>query len=645
MGGVDVSEKQGAASGKGGDPCAVQAEGGVAQTTRQPRLRATNADDFLAHCDRGLGSALQPLYTLETGALYGFEALSRGWRAMGFVSAHELFDHADRLGVLCELEARQIESAVARFAEWRGEGTPILFVNLDSRILTDPSGLLDRAKRAMANSGLGVERLCFELSERHDKTRCLEIERNIARIRGLGFQIGLDDFGAGVSDIKALYKYDLNFLKIDRFFINGVAADHRKRFFVASIVELAHLLGQKIVVEGVETAEDLAVCRQLRCDIGQGFGLATPQKSFVHAPARIPVAERAPSTALAEGESLEPYVEFLPPLPHCTPMVDVLKLFARPEAPAHFPVVGDRNEPLGLVRESGLRSLVHSPFGRSLVRNPGAGIRLAQYLSNCPTVDAGVDVARLAQLFAHDGVEGVIVTSEMRYMGFLPAAKLLQLNAARQLRAAREANPLTHLGGNGVVADFIRAAVEKTNVDRIFCYLDFDNFKPFNDHYGFALGDRAILLFSTLLRKAFEGGEYVLGHIGGDDFFAGAEAVEIGRFQLKLREVLEQFRHEAESLYAVEDRAAGGIRALDRDGRERVFPLLTCSAGVLHAPVGCSFQSEQVGSAVASLKRSAKNSTEGVAYMRLPSADEEPRARRHVCSGGEEAECFVLSGN
>ena len=583
------------------------------------RDRALNPDGiaFLERCDKGLSIALQPIYALEAGSLYGFEALTRGWRELESESAHALFDVAKRLDVLPELEAQQIERAIEMLAAWTGDEQPVLFVNLDSRLLKRPRGLFARASAALNRYGLSRRRLCFEVSERHDQADCVQIEKSIADIRAAGFQIGLDDFGAGVSDIKALYKYDLHFLKIDRFFISGLAQDHRKRFFVASIVELAHLLGQKVIVEGIEREEDLAICRELRCDIGQGFGLATPQTHLAAAPRQVDVETDAEPIESRSAETLEPYTEFLPALPHDMPMQDVLKLFSRLEAPALFPVVGEKHEPVGLVRESSLRSLVHSRYGHELVRNRQSRLALAQFISSCPTVDVGVDPDRLAQLFSNDGVEGVIITSEMRYVGFLPAAKLLRLNAARQLRAAREANPLTHLGGNGVVSGFIADVACASGADRIFCYFDFDNFKPFNDHYGFALGDRAILLFSNLLKQAFQEPNTTLGHIGGDDFFAGVAHVSWEQFRPQLCALLERFRHEAESLYSPEDRAAGGVFALDREGREQFFPMLRCSAGVLHAPQGRAYKPNEISTGVAALKKAAKAAPDGMAYRAL----------------------------
>ncbi|MCI4663681.1 MAG: EAL domain-containing protein [Neomegalonema sp.] len=570
---------------------------------------------------------LQPMYELRSGALYGFEALTRGWREAGLNSAHHLFDCAYEQGGLIELEARQIELAIELFAKWPHREQPLLFVNIDSRILKAPADFLVRINRAVTAAGIARRQLCFELSERHEKTDSLAIEKNLSKVRSAGYQVGLDEFGAGVSDIKALYKYDLNFIKVGEFFIKNLERHPRKRFFASSMIELAKMLGLTVIAPGIERDEELAACHELRFDVGQGFALGVPQPTMQNVPVKITPPTSEASVRL-NSDTLSPYLIDLPSLDHTTPMPEVMMRFEDPNAPAIFPVVGPRNEPLGLLRESALRTLVHSPYGRSLTRNQRSGISLNQFIEKCPIVDVTTSGSHLVQHFLHEGVDGVIVTSDMRYLGFLPAEKLVQLNAALQTRAAREANPLTHLGGNGVINAFISESANNLNVDRLYCYVDFDNFKPFNDRYGFAAGDRAILLLSTLLRRYFSGGNYVLGHIGGDDFFIGATHAELSEFEAALQELLTCFERDAESLYSQEDREAGGLRALDRDGKPRFFPLLRCSAGILHTPPGVVLAQEPIARKLSRLKGRAKASPDRIIVETVGAATDISAAER-----------------
>ncbi len=99
-----------------------------------------------------------------------------------------------------------------------------------------------------------------------------------------------------------------------------------------------------------------------------------------------------------------------------------------------------------------------------------------------------------------------------------------------RLRQAQSQNPLTHLPANDAILDFIGRAAADRSVNHAFCHLDFNNFKPFNDVYGFHVGDRAIIMFAELLRAEFGHDNAFVGHIGGDDFFVGTSGtVRISR--------------------------------------------------------------------------------------------------------------------
>ena len=88
---------------------------------------------------------------------------------------------------------------------------------------------------------------------------------------------------------------------------------------------------------------------------------------------------------------------------------------------------------------------------------------------------------------------------------------------------------------------------------RYFCYFDFDNFKPFNDHYGFQKGDLAIALFASLLRHHFVGEDKFLGHVGGDDFFVGITGGTRGELEPILTQLLLDFSVKVRELYSPED--------------------------------------------------------------------------------------------
>lgn len=153
---------------------------------------------------------------------------------------------------------------------------------------------------------------------------------------------------------------------------------------------------------------------------------------------------------------------------------------------------------------------------------------------------------------------------------------------------------------------------------RTLCYFDFDNFKAFNDVYGFSSGDKAILLFSKLLRERMTGGERFIGHVGGDDFFAGSYNAPRELLEPTLRGLAEDFAHEVAELYSPEHRAAGFILATDRGGNEMRFPLMRCSVAVLELEEDwIGLGPDAICRELAVQKGKAKRSTRGLVWARL----------------------------
>src|SRR5262249_34631955 len=151
--------------------------------------------------------------------------------------------------------------------------------------------------------------------------------------------------------------------------------------------------------------------------------------------------------------------------------------------------------------------------------------------------------------------------------------------------------------------EFVSRALGEVEVPYSLIYFDFDHFKPFNDKFGFRQGDRALILFSEMLSKAFIGEQHFVGHIGGDDFFCGARDVPFEQLRQRVGVLVEKFRQDIESFYDAEARANGGIVAPDRDGVTRKFPLIRVSAVAVDLWPGRPTTSlEQISGVIASGK-------------------------------------------
>jgi GGDEF domain-containing protein len=224
---------------------------------------------------------------------------------------------------------------------------------------------------------------------------------------------------------------------------------------------------------------------------------------------------------------------------------------------------------------------------------------------------------KILEIFSQDeDSEGIIITKNGRYLGFLSAKSLLRILNEKNLTLARDQNPLTKLPGNNLINLYLSELISNTRSYFYTVYLDFDNFKPFNDRYGFRMGDRAIIMFTEILKKQLHGHEAFIGHIGGDDFFVGFEHGENHEKHVieKVSQLVGTFCDDVASLYDDEDRKRGYIISSDREGTVKTFPLLSVSAAVLKIPPWVrTFSVDTIGSQSAYLKKVAKASPDHIA--------------------------------
>ncbi|MCA1908712.1 MAG: diguanylate cyclase, partial [Magnetospirillum sp.] len=214
----------------------------------------------------------------------------------------------------------------------------------------------------------------------------------------------------------------------------------------------------------------------------------------------------------------------------------------------------------------------------------------------------------------------IIIVDDMKYVGFLSAHSLLRVINEKNLAAARDQNPLTKLAGNNLIHEYVSEALGATDVEYVLAYFDFDNFKPFNDKYGFRLGDRAILLFAELLAKALPRDTSFPAHVGGDDFFGGFRRMGFEESLRVASDLCTAFARDVESFYDDETRRQGHIVGQDRVGNIVRFPLMTVSAAIVHLPAGRPlFSVDDVSQLIAELKKSAKKSPNRVASASLVS--------------------------
>ncbi|GAK71754.1 hypothetical protein RRU01S_20_00150 [Agrobacterium rubi TR3 = NBRC 13261] len=565
-----------------------------------------------------LETAFQPIVEATTGTVFGYESLMRGFDRIGFSSPLALLDHVAADGQLITVEQMLAGRALAKFSTLPEFQSATLFLNLDVRLIPHGDAILDKLLERLAKASIPPSSICFELSERFDNTSVPEFSALIARMRKEGFKLAIDDFGVGHGEMKLLCEFPVDYLKIDRYFIDGVDRNPRKRHLVKNIVNIAHTLGVRVIAEGIETEAEFLACREHGVDLVQGWFISRPTTFVSELQSAFPhlqhLGETRRSSQTLDEILIRRQIERLPTVFENDSIDSVFELFRRNPAQAFFPVLNANGEPRGVINEHHLKEYIYQPFGRDLLKNKVYERTISHFVDGAPIVGLDADADQLMNVFANTGGSAcVILTENMRYIGVVSAASLIKVINEKQLKLAQEQNPLTALPGNRAISSFIEDSCGDSDDDRFFCYCDFDNFKPFNDKYGFHIGDHAITLFSALLKRYFFSGDCFLGHIGGDDFFIGVRDWTKDEITEILERLLSDFHDDVVGLYSDEDRMAGQIKGHDRFGNERDFALLRCSIAVLQLQKGLIIANpERIGSDIAAIKKAAKESTSGL---------------------------------
>jgi diguanylate cyclase (GGDEF)-like protein/PAS domain S-box-containing protein len=217
----------------------------------------------------------QPVVALAGGNLSAFEALVR-WKhpERGLVRPDLFIPIAEETGLIVPLGSWVLEEA-CRTMRGLHERFPqsdhvSVAVNLSGRQFEDGE-LMASVVRALERSALAPQRLELEMTESVVMARTRENAERLHSLRDLGIRLLIDDFGTGYSSLSSLQSFPLDSLKIDRTFVSRMEFEEEKREIVRTIVSLARTLKMEVVAEGIETAEQLAMLRELGCEYGQGY--------------------------------------------------------------------------------------------------------------------------------------------------------------------------------------------------------------------------------------------------------------------------------------------------------------------------------------------------------------------------------------
>jgi EAL domain-containing protein (putative c-di-GMP-specific phosphodiesterase class I) len=221
----------------------------------------------------------QPIVSLQTEKIIGFEALTRWQRPEGVLSPIEFITVAEETGLIVQMNRQLLREACLQLRAWQTEfpsTVPLtLSVNITSREFAMPD-LTSEIKKSIDLTGVDPSCLHFEIIETIAMGDAEKSGHVLAQLKALGVRLSIDDFGTGYSSLSRLRRIPVDTLKIDRAFISNMDRDRENREIVRAIILLAHNLGLKVVAEGTETEEHINLLKEFNCEMAQGYLYSRP---------------------------------------------------------------------------------------------------------------------------------------------------------------------------------------------------------------------------------------------------------------------------------------------------------------------------------------------------------------------------------
>ena len=229
--------------------------------------------------DRKVTSVYEPIVHVQSKTVFGYEALARGPEGSELHAPLALFHLAEEEDLVYELDCLCRASGLEGAIDYPS-GTK-LFLNVRPTTIHDPNFRADRLIKTLERCQLQPSDVVLEISEQ-ESIRNFDVFREIRdTYRGLGFQMALDDTGAGYAGLEALLELEPEFIKVDRAFVSGVDQDASRQDMLRALHSVARKTGAQIIGEGLDTLEELEMLGELGFDFGQGwlFGKPTPLRA------------------------------------------------------------------------------------------------------------------------------------------------------------------------------------------------------------------------------------------------------------------------------------------------------------------------------------------------------------------------------
>ena len=531
-----------------------------------------------------LRSVFQPIVSLQTGDVIGYEALTRGPVDSKYINPEILFEEAKTHDLLWDLEILCRANAIKTFSSH--DSDKLLFVNVDPAVLKDEHFIKGFTKDILTEHNISPLSLIFEITEKTSIDNYKNFNEVIDYYKSQGYKIAIDDVGTGYSGLTTIANTRPNYIKMDMSLITNVTRDNFKKAIIKSFVEFANTTNTKIIAEGIEDVCDLYTLIEIGVHYGQGYLINRPNDYLLETPELIKkrivdknISLKKHSFSSSSNVEIGEIARQDNPVISTTTCSEIDKLFKSNSNLTGVPIVNSDYMTIGIVMNSNFFSKVGTQYGWSIFmkrpvhlimdRNP----LVVDYYTSLDKVTKIVISREEDKLYDY-----IIVEKDNKYYGVVPVISLLEKTMQFEVNVAKYSNPLTGLPGNVVIEDSIsKLILEKKEFSLL--YFDINDFKAFNDTYGFENGDRILSFTASVIQKytcLYK--ESFLGHIGGDDFVViilGHDAYEL------CQNIINEFDSNISNFYNKDDRENGYIQSFNRNNNEENYPIMSLSIALV----------------------------------------------------------------
>jgi len=562
---------------------------------------------FTKILDEGsISTVFQPIVSLKTGIVLGYEALSRIPFNPSDATIGDMFQIASVQNRLWDLEklcrTRALQNASTQPSQC------FLFLNVDTSIMHDPKFRTGFTVEKLREYNIGPERIIIELTEQSFIGDMSGFVSTVQHYQDQGFKIAIDDFGSGFSGLLRVCEISPDFLKIDMQLVRDIHKDPMKRSAVNSTVEFCRKAGIRVIAEGIETEEELKTLMRLGVEFGQGFFLLRPDPNFQDIPNMLSQKIREISRNISTYPQSSIFgrigdLGISKTAVYGNQAARVLyDIMVKDQQCNEFMVIDDQEQVIGILTRQNMFEKFSGQYGYALGRQMSAEDIMA---IDVLTVDENTPIEIVSDLAmkrtTKSVYDSVAVLRDGKYLCSVSIKELLLSSINLQLQRATDANPLTCLPGNHEIQRVIEDTFRRDEPWSII-YLDIDHFKAYNDAYGFPNGDIMLKTLATSMRSCTSEFDFI-GHIGGDDFFILSNTHDVSEM---CWHIISDFKSNIKSLYSCTDWNQKSFLSLDRNGFSQVFKIASLSIAVVSNQFYQPQTIEELSTLIAQTKKKCK---------------------------------------